>query len=110
MPYLPFNSLSAFLKASILTFMVVLHCFHCFTVSFDLKTNKSCCLQDKDFGKNGLARAHMNPPAQLATTLKTFQKYTLLKAYTGETFFWGLAPGVDDVVDFKFHPAIFVER
>ncbi|XP_025088478.1 alpha-1,3-mannosyl-glycoprotein 4-beta-N-acetylglucosaminyltransferase B-like [Pomacea canaliculata] len=67
-------------------------------------------LKDKDFGKNGLARAHMNPPAQLATTLKTFQKYTLLKAYTGETFFWGLAPGVDDVVDFKFHPAIFVER
>ena len=69
-----------------------------------------CMLQDRDFGKHGLARAHMNPAAQLATTLKTYQKYTLLKAYTGETFFWAMAPNAGDVIDFKFNPAIFIEK
>lgn len=67
-------------------------------------------LKDRDFGKNGLARAHMNPPCQLASTLKTYQKYTLLKAYTGETFFWATAPGSGDVIDFKFSPPISVEK
>ncbi|KAK7474533.1 hypothetical protein BaRGS_00034227 [Batillaria attramentaria] len=67
-------------------------------------------LKDRDFGKNGLARAHMNPAAQLASTLKTYQKYTLLKAYTGETFFWAMAPGPGDVIDFKFNPPISIEK
>lgn len=67
-------------------------------------------MQDKDFGKNGLARAHMNPPANLASTLKTYQKYTLLKAYTGETFFWAMAPNAGDIIDFKFDPPILIEK
>ena len=67
-------------------------------------------LQDRDFGKHGLARAHMNPAAQLATTLKTYEKYTLLKAYTGETFFWALSPKAGDIIDFKFNPAILIEK
>ena len=66
--------------------------------------------QDRDFGKHGLARAHMNPAAQLATTLRTYGKYTLLKAYTGETFFWALAPNAGDVIDFKFNPPIAIEK
>ncbi|KAK7097964.1 hypothetical protein V1264_004865 [Littorina saxatilis] len=67
-------------------------------------------LKDRDFGKHGLARAHMNPAAQLATSLKTYQKYTLLKAYTGETFFWAVAPNAGDIIDFKFNPAIYIEK
>lgn len=67
-------------------------------------------LKDRDFGKNGLARAHMNPPAKLSSTLKTYQKYTLLKAYTGETFFWAMAPTAGDIIDFKFSPPIAIEK
>lgn len=52
----------------------------------------------------------MNPAAQLATTLKTYEKYTLLKAYTGETFFWALSPKAGDIIDFKFNPAILIEK
>ncbi|XP_076467718.1 alpha-1,3-mannosyl-glycoprotein 4-beta-N-acetylglucosaminyltransferase A-like isoform X2 [Babylonia areolata] len=67
-------------------------------------------LKDRDFGKNGLARAHMNPVAQLSTTLKTYGKYTLLKAYTGETFFWAITPNAGDIIDFKFNPPIPIEK
>ncbi|KAL8576437.1 hypothetical protein ACOMHN_049004 [Nucella lapillus] len=67
-------------------------------------------LKDRDFGKNGLARAHMNPAAQLASTLKTYSKYTLLKAYTGETFFWAITPNAGDIIDFNFNPPIAVEK
>ncbi|GFO09275.1 alpha-1,3-mannosyl-glycoprotein 4-beta-n-acetylglucosaminyltransferase b [Plakobranchus ocellatus] len=67
-------------------------------------------LKDRDFGKAGLYRAHVNPAVQLASSLKTYLKYTLPKAYTGETFFWASSPNKGDIIDFKFTPPINIEK
>ncbi|GAB1607590.1 alpha-1,3-mannosyl-glycoprotein 4-beta-N-acetylglucosaminyltransferase A-like isoform X1 [Argonauta hians] len=67
-------------------------------------------LQDKYFGKQGLYRAHVNPKARVSTTLKTYQQFTLTKAYVGETFFWGLSPKAKDVVTFTFMPPIIIDK
>ncbi|KAK3719834.1 hypothetical protein RRG08_040136 [Elysia crispata] len=67
-------------------------------------------LKDRDFGKAGLYRAHVNPPVQLASSLKTYMKYTLPKAYTGETFFWASSPNKGDIIDFKYDPPIHIEK
>ena len=67
-------------------------------------------VQDKDFGKLGLYRAHVNPPAALATSLHTYKKYQLVKAYVGETFFWATNPTAGDIVDVKFTPPVHVEK
>ncbi|GFR64112.1 alpha-1,3-mannosyl-glycoprotein 4-beta-N-acetylglucosaminyltransferase A [Elysia marginata] len=67
-------------------------------------------LKDRDFGKAGLYRAHVNPPVQLASSLKTYLKYTLPKAYTGETFFWASSPNKGDIIDFKYDPPIHIEK
>ncbi|XP_055893506.1 alpha-1,3-mannosyl-glycoprotein 4-beta-N-acetylglucosaminyltransferase B-like [Biomphalaria glabrata] len=66
-------------------------------------------LKDRDFGKAGLYRAHVNPAVQLASSLKTYQKFTLSKAYVGETFFWASNPSKGDLIDFKYTPPIHVE-
>ena len=67
-------------------------------------------LQDKDFGKQAIFRAHVNPPASVVTTIKAYQKYFLKKAYIGEDVFWGLAPTEGDTMEFRFDPAINIER
>lgn len=46
-------------------------------------------LKERDFGKQPLHKSHENPPADVSTSLKTYQKYTIDGAYKGETFFWG---------------------
>jgi len=66
-------------------------------------------LKDKDFGKTPLHRAHINPNAEVSSTIKIYQRYSLDRAYIGETFFWGLIPRPGDVVVFKFNPPIFLE-
>jgi alpha-1,3-mannosylglycoprotein beta-1,4-N-acetylglucosaminyltransferase A/B len=54
-------------------------------------------LKEKDFGKAAMHKAHSdNPPAEVTTSLKTYQKYTVESAYKGETFFWGLLPQPGD--------------
>lgn len=54
-------------------------------------------LKEKDFGKQPMHKAHTdNPAAEITTSLKTYQKYTLEAAYKGETFFWGLLPQPGD--------------
>lgn len=68
------------------------------------------CFQDKYFGKQGLYRAHVNPKAHVSTTLKTYQQYTLLKAYLGETFFWGISPRPNDIIKFEFTPPVVLEK
>lgn len=45
-------------------------------------------LKDKDFGKQALRKEHVNPPAEVSTSLKTYQHFTLEKAYLREDFFW----------------------
>ncbi|CAB1325533.1 unnamed protein product, partial [Coregonus sp. 'balchen'] len=48
---------------------------------------------DKDFGKQTLHKGHANPLAEVTTSLKTYQHFTLEKAYLGEDFFWAFTPG-----------------
>ena len=66
--------------------------------------------QDKDFGKPALHRAHINPNAEVSSTLKVYQRFSLDRAYMGETFFWGLIPKAGDVLQFKFQPPILIEK
>jgi len=68
-------------------------------------------LKDKDFGKGGLMhRAHVNPNAEVSTTMKIYDHYSLDRAYMGETFFWGLTPLQGDTLSFKFSPPIYIEK
>ena len=38
----------------------------------------------------------------METTIKHYQKYSLSRAYSGKTFYWGLQPEVGDFICFKF--------
>ncbi|NWU60760.1 MGT4B acetylglucosaminyltransferase, partial [Pterocles burchelli] len=67
-------------------------------------------LKDKDFGKNGLYKAHNNPPAKVDTSLKIYQQYTLEKVYTGKDCFWASAPVAGDYIDFTFLKPLKVEK
>lgn len=68
------------------------------------------CIQDKDFGKAPMHRAHLNPSAEVSTTLKIYQRFSLDRAYMGETHFWAFIPHAGDVVLFKFTPPIKIEK
>ncbi|XP_033631482.1 alpha-1,3-mannosyl-glycoprotein 4-beta-N-acetylglucosaminyltransferase B-like [Asterias rubens] len=66
-------------------------------------------LKDKDF-KKGFKRqfAHINPNADVSTTINNYMKFTLLKAYQGEDIFWGTTPSVGDIIKFRFIPPIVI--
>ncbi|XP_061690095.1 alpha-1,3-mannosyl-glycoprotein 4-beta-N-acetylglucosaminyltransferase B isoform X3 [Syngnathoides biaculeatus] len=64
-------------------------------------------LQDKDFGKQ---KGHANPPAEVTTSLKTYQHFTLEKAYLGEDFFWAFTPAAGDFIRIRFFTPVRVER
>uniref|UniRef100_A0A7M4FVW5 MGAT4 family member D n=1 Tax=Crocodylus porosus TaxID=8502 RepID=A0A7M4FVW5_CROPO len=66
-------------------------------------------LKDKDFGKNALHKAHVNPPATVTTSLKVYQHYTLERAYEGKDFFWAFAPVAGDYILFSFLEPLTVE-
>ncbi|XP_038056891.1 alpha-1,3-mannosyl-glycoprotein 4-beta-N-acetylglucosaminyltransferase B-like [Patiria miniata] len=68
-------------------------------------------LKDKDF-KKGFKRqfAHINPNAEVSSTINHYMKYTLLKAYQGEDIFWGTTPSAGDLVKFKFVPPILIQE
>ncbi|XP_074849381.1 alpha-1,3-mannosyl-glycoprotein 4-beta-N-acetylglucosaminyltransferase-like protein MGAT4D isoform X1 [Carettochelys insculpta] len=59
-------------------------------------------LKDKDFGKNMLHKAHVNPPATMTTSLRIFQHYTLEKVYEGIDCFWAFSPVAGDFILFTF--------
>uniref|UniRef100_A0A452I692 MGAT4 family member D n=1 Tax=Gopherus agassizii TaxID=38772 RepID=A0A452I692_9SAUR len=59
-------------------------------------------LKDKDFDKNMLHKAHVNPPAKVTTSLRIFQHYTLEKAYEGMDCFWAFSPVAGDYILFTF--------
>uniref|UniRef100_A0A8C3SA18 MGAT4 family member D n=1 Tax=Chelydra serpentina TaxID=8475 RepID=A0A8C3SA18_CHESE len=66
-------------------------------------------LKDKDFGKNMLHKAHVNPPAKVTTSLRIFQHYTLEKAYEGMDCFWAFSPVAGDYILFAFLQPLKVE-
>lgn len=66
--------------------------------------------QDKDFGKQTLHKGHANPLAEVTTSLKTYQHFTLEKAYLGEDFFWAFTPVAGDFIRIRFFTPVRVER
>uniref|UniRef100_A0A8C7N5C7 Alpha-1,3-mannosyl-glycoprotein 4-beta-N-acetylglucosaminyltransferase A n=1 Tax=Oncorhynchus kisutch TaxID=8019 RepID=A0A8C7N5C7_ONCKI len=64
-------------------------------------------LTDKDFLKPLLHKIHVNPPAEVSTSLKVYQGHTLEKTYLGEDFFWAINPTAGDYVLFKFDKFLF---
>uniref|UniRef100_W5MWT2 Zgc:154054 n=1 Tax=Lepisosteus oculatus TaxID=7918 RepID=W5MWT2_LEPOC len=60
-------------------------------------------LKDKDFGKHTLFIGHPNPPANINTSLSAYQSHTLVRAYQGVDFFWGLTPVSGDYIKIEFH-------
>ena len=56
-------------------------------------------LKDRDFGKHMLFRVHVNPPAEIKTSLTTYLKFNINKAYIGQDIFWALAPKLDDYIE-----------
>ncbi|XP_061482884.1 alpha-1,3-mannosyl-glycoprotein 4-beta-N-acetylglucosaminyltransferase A isoform X6 [Rhineura floridana] len=73
-------------------------------------TGKIQKLTDKDFLKPLLHKIHINPPAEVSTTLKVYQGHALEKAYMGEDFFWAVTPVAGDYILFKFDKPVNVER
>uniref|UniRef100_A0A671KM27 Alpha-1,3-mannosyl-glycoprotein 4-beta-N-acetylglucosaminyltransferase A n=1 Tax=Sinocyclocheilus anshuiensis TaxID=1608454 RepID=A0A671KM27_9TELE len=67
-------------------------------------------LTDKDFLKPLLHKIHVNPPAEVSTSLKVYQGHTLEKTYLGEDFFWAITPMAGDYVLFKFDRPVYIER
>ncbi|XP_041870357.1 alpha-1,3-mannosyl-glycoprotein 4-beta-N-acetylglucosaminyltransferase B isoform X4 [Corvus kubaryi] len=66
--------------------------------------------EDKDFGKQALRKEHVNPPAEVSTSLKTYQHFTLEKAYLREDFFWAFTPTAGDFIRFRFFKPLRIER
>ncbi|XP_037833444.1 alpha-1,3-mannosyl-glycoprotein 4-beta-N-acetylglucosaminyltransferase B [Kryptolebias marmoratus] len=67
-------------------------------------------LKDKDFGKQTLHKGHANPLAEVTTSLKTYQHFTLEKAYGGEDFFWAFTPVAGDFIRIRFFTPVRIER
>lgn len=57
-----------------------------------------------------LLKIHVNPPAEVSTSLKVYQGHTLEKTYMGEDFFWAITPTAGDYILFKFDKPVNVER
>ncbi|XP_037136808.1 alpha-1,3-mannosyl-glycoprotein 4-beta-N-acetylglucosaminyltransferase A isoform X1 [Syngnathus acus] len=67
-------------------------------------------LTDKDFLKPLLHKIHVNPPAEVSTSMKVYHGHTLEKTYLGEDFFWAITPSAGDYILFKFDRPISIER
>uniref|UniRef100_A0A4W3JYM2 Alpha-1,3-mannosyl-glycoprotein 4-beta-N-acetylglucosaminyltransferase A n=1 Tax=Callorhinchus milii TaxID=7868 RepID=A0A4W3JYM2_CALMI len=67
-------------------------------------------LTDKDFMKPLLHKMHVNPPAEVSTSLRVYQDHSLDKVYLGEDFFWAITPLAGDYILFKFDKPLIIER
>ncbi|XP_075994801.1 alpha-1,3-mannosyl-glycoprotein 4-beta-N-acetylglucosaminyltransferase B [Genypterus blacodes] len=65
-------------------------------------------LKDKDFGQQSLFQAHINPAAELSSSLKHHQQHSLDRAYQGQDFFWAFSPKRGDYALFQFSEPIHV--
>ncbi|KAL7043061.1 hypothetical protein ACKWTF_001377 [Chironomus riparius] len=68
-------------------------------------------LKDRQFGKIPAFYPHKNnPAAQVRTQIMPYKSYTLNKAYTGESFFWGLLPQSADYLEFIFNQPTVIKK
>ena len=66
-------------------------------------------LKDKQFGKIPMFVPHRNPPARIETIIKHYKAYSLMRAYSGETFYWGLVPQAGDTITWNLTPPVPLE-
>ena len=52
----------------------------------------------------------MNPPAEIRTTLTTYLKFTIQKAYIGQDIYWALSPSKDDYIEIVLKPPVALEE
>jgi len=63
-------------------------------------------LKDRQFGRVQLFVPHKNPSAVIESQIKHYKHHSLVRAYQGDTFFWGLAPQPGDTITFNFEPPL----
>jgi len=63
-------------------------------------------LKDRQFGRVQLFVPHKNPPARIESPIKHYKRYSLARAYQGDTFFWGLVPQAGDTINIHFEPPV----
>lgn len=66
-------------------------------------------LKDRQFGRVQLFVPHKNPLAAIESPIKHYKHHSLVRAYQGDTFFWGLAPQPGDQMIFTFEPPVSLE-
>jgi len=67
-------------------------------------------LVDKDFKKQALFHAHLNPRADVKTTLEEYQTFTALRGYLGHSYFWALTPVKGNVFSVIFHEPQIIQK
>ena len=63
---------------------------------------KKQTLVDKEFKKQPLFHAHVNPKAVIKTDFEEYQKFTAERGYLGLTYFWALSPPKNSVLRVLF--------
>jgi len=66
-------------------------------------------LKDRQFGRVQLFVPHKNPSAVIESPIKHYKHHSIVRAYQGDTFFWGLAPQPGDKIIFSFEPPVLLE-
>lgn len=68
-------------------------------------------LKDRQFGKIPAFYPHKNNPlAQVRTQITPYKIHTLNKAYSGDSFFWGLLPQAGDYLEFIFNQPTVIRK
>lgn len=68
-------------------------------------------LKDRQFGKIPAFYPHKNNPlAQVRTQIMPYKIHTLNKAYSGDSFFWGLLPQPGDYLEFIFNQPTVIKK
>ena len=67
-------------------------------------------LIDKDFKKQPLFQAHLNPKATIKTDFEEYQMFTALRGYLGHSFLWALTPQKGSVLRICFHEPVIITR
>ena len=66
-------------------------------------------LVDKDFKKQPLFQAHLNPKCDIITNMEEYQTFTAFRGYLGHSFFWALTPIKNSFIRMHFHEAQIVK-
>ena len=71
---------------------------------------KKQTLVDKEFKKQPLFHAHVNPKAVIKTTFEEYKTFTSERGYLGHTYFWALTPLKNSVLRVIFSEPERIDR